>query len=593
MKFKDLFFSRVMLKSLFVIFIFLLLFISAITYKNTLQLTNSSKWVMHSYKVHLELKHLMLVIKDAEVGQRGFLLTHNINYLKPYLNSKKKARQSLHKLRKLLSDNINQEKNMDRLTTLTESRFAYLRYTMYQDSLGPGNKLNFKASMDTGRKYMDSIQLQSDKMMSMEKEYLLKRNESYQNKTTVTPLLILLITLFSLVIFIMAYLKINKDLVFLEDSNKQLLIANESNTHAEKIGEFCTWVWDLETKKLSYSENLYRLMGTDSFDSNLDNFLNFVHPEDRERIANDTKNVLNGEKESLAQFFRIIRKDGELRYFKSIAKTVTYSKGKKTIIGITSDVTDEHNKNFELENRNFELEQINTELESFNHVASHDLQEPLRKIQIFISRISAADMELISETGREYIAKIQQATSRMRTLIDDLLLFSRSNKTDKAFEKTDLNELLQNAKQELAEDIHDKNATVKSEKLPVLNVIPYQIQQLFINLISNSLKYAKPDIAPIISIDCEEILISKVSFLKTNPEKKYYKITLSDNGIGFDQQFAESIFALFKRLHSPSEFPGTGIGLAICKKIVENHMGAIKADGKLNIGATFTIYLPK
>lgn len=595
MRIKEVIFSKNMLKSLFVIFIALLLFISSITYKNTLQLSNSSKWVMHSYKMHIELDNLMLIINDAEVGQRGFLLTHDIVFLKPYLNSKVKARQSLWTLKKLSSDNVCQQKNLLKLSQLTESRFGYLRYSMYQDSIGAINKLNLKTSLDTGRILMDSIQNLSDKMVHLEQQYLLKRSQSYIDKISATPLLILLITLFSLAIFIISYIKINKDLSFLELSNKQLLISNESNKQAEKIGEFCTWICDLETKELSYSLNFYRLLSCEpnSFESNFENFIPFIHPEDQEKITIDTKHILNEEKEASAQFFRIIRKDGQLRFFKSIAKSIIYSKEKKTIIGILSDVTDEHYKNIIIEQRNFELEQTNAELKSFNHVASHDLQEPLRKIQTFISRISNTDMNLMSETGRESIVKIQLAATRMRTLIDDLLLFSRSNKSDKAFVQTDLNELLLNAKQELAETIHDKKAVVNTEELPTINVIPYQIQQLFINLISNSLKYSKPDVNPIITIHCEKISVAQISSLKTNPEKEYYQISISDNGMGFDQQFSESIFTLFQRLHSSAEFPGTGIGLAICKKIVENHMGAIKAEGKLNIGATFTIFLPE
>ncbi|WP_395046532.1 CHASE3 domain-containing protein [Flavobacterium sp.] len=594
MKFKDAILSKVMLKSLFVIFIFLLLFISSITYKNSLQFTNSTKWVIHSYKVHSQLDNLMLILKDAETGQRGFLLTHDTTYLQPYFKSKIKVRQSADTLRRLFSDNLNQQKNMERLLELTELRFGYLRYSMYQDSLGSKNKINIRESLDTGRLIMDSVRNQAAKMQNLEKEYLWERNQSYLSKISVTPLLILLITVFSLLIFIVAYIKINKDLSVLENANKQLLITNEVSLQAKKIGNFSTWTLDVETNKLSYSDNLYHLLGCQpqSFEPTITNFIEYVYPDDKRKVSSIIKKIVNDEK-TLIHFFRVIREDNQLRYFKLTAKTVVHLKGEKTIIGIISDITDEHNKNITIEKRNFELEQTNTELESFNHVASHDLQEPLRKIQLFISRISSTDLDAISEAGREYIAKIHLATTKMRTLIDDLLLFSRTNKTDKVFIKTDLNELLENAKQELTDTILEKNAVINAEVLPLIEVIPYQIQQLFINLISNSLKYSKSNVNPIITIHSEKILVSQVSFLKTNPDKEYYKISISDNGMGFDQQFSESIFTLFNRLHSPTEYPGTGIGLAICKKIVENHMGAIKAEGKINIGATFTIFLPE
>lgn len=594
MNFKEILFSKNILKTLFVVFIFLLLFISAITYKNTLQVSNSSNWVMHSYKVQKELDNLLIIIEEAEAGQRGYLLTHDLIYLEPYLSSKQKIRSSLHKLVKLSSDNPAQQKNILKLSDLVEKRYGYLRYSIYQDSLGPNNKNNLRNSLDKGRMIMDTITMHSDAMLKLEEAYLTDRNVEYKDNLSVTPLLILVITLFSLFIFIVAYIKINKDLSFLEGSNKQLNIANESNKQAQKIGEFCTWTWNLQNNSFSCSDSLFHLLGSDinSFEPTIKNISQFIHPEDQPKITSEIDKVLSGKPEDLIQHFRIIRKDGKLRYFKSLAKTVLHDKGERTVIGVISDITEQHETNMALERRNFELEQTNTELASFNHVASHDLQEPLRKIQLFISRISAADLNAISEAGKEYISKIQLATTRMRTLIDDLLLFSRTNKADKDFVSADLNELLDNAKQELIVRIQEKKATIHADNLPELNVIPYQIQQLFINLINNSLKYSKPDVNPIISIRCEEILGSQISFLKTNPEKKYYKISVSDNGMGFDPQFSESIFTLFQRLHSPTEFPGTGIGLAICKKIVENHMGVIKAEGKLGIGAIFTFFLP-
>lgn len=595
MRFKDIVLSGTFLKALFVSLIFLLIFISSITYKNTLQVSNSTKWVVHSYIVHVELNHLRLILKDAETGQRGFLLTHNTSFLKPYTEGKIKAEQSLALLKQLSSDNPEQLKNIMDLAELVKVRFGYLRYSMYQDSIGPLNKLNLKESLDADKLLMDSIQSHTEKMIRLEDQYLVKRNENYLNKITVTPLLILLITLFSLAIFIIAYIKINKDLLVMEEANRQLMITNESNLQAEKIGGFCTWIWDLETRELTYSDNLYRLLGCEpkTFKPTRENFVAFIHPEDKQKTNEDLAKILTGNEEIPIQFFRVIRADGVLRYFKSIARTMSHSKGKRTVIGIINDITDQHDANVAVEKRNFELEQINAELESFNHVTSHDLQEPLRKIQTFISRISSQDMNSLSETGREYIAKIQTSATRMRTLIDDLLLFSKTNKSDKVFAETDLNELLQNAQQELAQTIQEKNAVINAGKLPVLNVIPYQIQQLFINLIGNSLKYSRPNVTPAINIQCQKISVSPTSFSEIKQDKEYYQISVTDNGMGFDPQFSESIFTLFQRLHTSSEFPGTGIGLAICKKIVENHMGAIKAEGQLNKGATFTVFLPE
>jgi signal transduction histidine kinase len=181
----------------------------------------------------------------------------------------------------------------------------------------------------------------------------------------------------------------------------------------------------------------------------------------------------------------------------------------------------------------------------------------------------------------------------MRVLIDDLLLFSKTNTTKKEFIKSDLNELLENAKSELAVIIDEKKGSIKVDKLPKLQVIPYQIEQLFINLVGNSLKYSQPGTAPQININCDKILSNEYPELIDLPFKKFYKITFTDNGLGFDPQFKDNIFVLFQRLHSKTDYPGTGIGLAICKKIVENHKGYITADSEPGKGSVFTVFLPE
>jgi light-regulated signal transduction histidine kinase (bacteriophytochrome) len=256
------------------------------------------------------------------------------------------------------------------------------------------------------------------------------------------------------------------------------------------------------------------------------------------------------------------------------------------------DVTEAHLNSIQLNEINRELTESNAELSSFNHVASHDLQEPLRKIETFISRIKEDEMDDMSEGGKGYFAKIETAASRMRQLINDLLLFSRANKAEKIFTDADLNIVLKNVTQEMAQSIEEKKAIIQAAPLPILAVISFQIQQLFTNLISNSLKYCKPGSAPLINIECAIIMAKESPLLQSGSDKQYYKISFTDNGLGFEQQYAENIFMPFKRLHETNAFPGTGIGLSICKKIIENHSGFIYAEGKPGIGATFTFFLP-
>lgn len=398
---------------------------------------------------------------------------------------------------------------------------------------------------------------------------------------TLKIILLLYFTLFflffSLLAFVFSFIKINNSLRVLKRSNEDLNNATESFRHAEEIGNFCSWQWVIDTKKFVFSDNQYRLLGyaPQSFEPTLENFLEFVHPADR-HIITESVTLAFIDARPTSAFFRLIRKDGELRYFMSVSRLAEHN-GRNLLIGINTDITELHISNMALEERNRELEQSNKELASFNHIASYDLQEPLRKIQTFISRIEEKESLNPSETGKEYFTKVQSSLIHMRNLIDDLLQFSRTTKTEKKFEPADLNLLLENVIQELAQDIEEKKAKINTSRLPVLNVIPFQIQQLFINLIGNSLKYSHKHIAPIITINYDEINADDYPILENQIGRKYHKISITDNGLGFEQQYAEDIFTLFYRLPK-AEMAGSGIGLSICKKIMENHKGFIFAE---------------
>jgi signal transduction histidine kinase len=245
-----------------------------------------------------------------------------------------------------------------------------------------------------------------------------------------------------------------------------------------------------------------------------------------------------------------------------------------------------------LEEVNRELMKMNEELTSFAYVSSHDLQEPLRKIQMFSKRILEKEVNSLSEEGRNFFYRMDNAASRMQLLINDLLTYSRTNTSQKHFEKTDLNLLLAEVKLELYEKVTATGTIIESESLPALSIIPFQFKQLFTNLIANSIKFARPNVPPHITIKNELVNGSSIDKAMANGEKKYWHISLADNGTGFDQKFSEQIFGLFQRLHGRKDFEGTGIGLAIAKKVVENHSGFIMADGRENEGATIHLYLP-
>ena len=237
------------------------------------------------------------------------------------------------------------------------------------------------------------------------------------------------------------------------------------------------------------------------------------------------------------------------------------------------------------------LEQANKDLDRFAFMASHDLQEPLRKIRMFSDRLALRYNDIMDDDARTNIQRIHKAAERMQNLITDILTFSKISVDNPSFVEADMNALVNEVIVELDEEIKSKNGKVIVEKLPTLSVNPSLIKPLFHNLIGNALKYSKKDTTPVVKITSE---ISAHLNGKSNQGivPKFCRIYIQDNGIGFDQKYAEEIFGMFKRLHHNSEFQGTGIGLALCKKIVEQHKGYISARSKLNEGSTFIVSLP-
>lgn len=592
MKLRRIYKSTIFLKSIFVVSIFAILFISAITYKHIDIINNSSGWVNHSYGINLELERLMSYLKDAETGQRGYLITKDSVFLSPYIHSKERIDKSLKIVKEYAKDNNEQEDNLRKLQFYINKRQNYLSISLHLSRTMPVTDPRFRESLIVGRETMDSVRHQINKMISSEKKLLISREEKYKDTIEITPKFVYLTLIVTLLLISISYIRINKDLDKLQRSNNRLALLNESNSLAENVGSFGTWELNLETNEYTLSDNNYRLLGfkPHGFFASQENFVKYIHPEDVAAFNEATDKLVKNI--SLPAFtYRVIRKDKKIRYFRTAGRIVTNKSGDQILIGTNSDVTDEVLASLSLEQQNLELEASNKELIAFNYAASHDLQEPLRKIQTFVSRLSEKEHSKLSDTGKEFMGRINNSVERMRVLIEDLLQYSRTTKTEKVFEETDLNDLLENAKIDLAQIIEEKHAKIHHQSLPKLNVIPFQIQQLFINLINNSLKYSKTDKAPDIKITVKKVIAADEEMIPKNTKDKYYKITFKDNGIGFEQEYAEKIFVLFNRLHNKNEYEGTGIGLAICKKIVENHRGFIFASGKPNVGATFIIYL--
>ena len=249
-------------------------------------------------------------------------------------------------------------------------------------------------------------------------------------------------------------------------------------------------------------------------------------------------------------------------------------------------------QNQEKEKRALELLIANKELESFTFISSHDLQEPLRKIQTFSSRILAEEYENLSEKGMHYFERMQHSALHMQTLINDLIAYSRTNKSKVKFEKSELNKIVGEIMLSLDKELKKKNATIELHQNCELKIIKFQFHQLLQNLISNSIKFCKPNVDPHIIIKGGFIKYDSSTKEKYLLKEDHYHISISDNGIGFNPEFKHKIFEVFQRLNEKSDYEGTGIGLTIARKIVENHHGIITANSEIDKGSVFDIFIP-
>jgi len=372
----------------------------------------------------------------------------------------------------------------------------------------------------------------------------------------------------------------------LQENEKRLNIVIEAS-------ELGMWELNLKTYEVSCSDRYVEIFGYRKGTSiNHTQLLKHIHPYDMQaRVKSVEEAIISG---ILYHKMRIITKDNSIRWIETKGK-VFYDQANKPdkMMGTIRDITQEKQREYELlesevildklvKERTRQLERSNEDLQQFAHVASHDLKEPLRKIKMYTSRLEDGYAKALPPKALEYLTQVTGASTRMQMMIDGVLSFQLLIQNE-PIEKVNLNNILEDIKSDLEIPIEQKKAIFIIDKLPEIEGAGLLLYQLFYNLVSNSLKFSKPDTAPVIKINA--------SIVKKE-EKEYAKISVTDNGIGFDQQYAEQIFTTFVRLNSKDKYEGTGLGLSLCKKIAERHGGTIEATGTENDGATFMVMLP-
>lgn len=604
------------MKNIYIRFIFLstlivLVFISLMTYRNLNNYINEVKLVRHSSVVFRLVENVLSAVKDAETGHRGFQLTRDSSYLEPYHASIRQLPGMLHDLDSMVQDNFMQKRYVDTLQTLINDQYLLIsrilsnaeRSSLYMD------RYESKLLKD-GKNNMSRIRAVIGKIRAVEEELYTNRIATEEGYRNIAPFSLLAFSIIS--VFGVAFLfsrvmgaldqkrkaeiglKENLKTLEREVAEKQFAQRTIQNIldHSldgimafasvrDENGEITDFQWILAN--FISAQTLGRGKG----DLTGKRLLDVVPDAKKSGLFAIYKSVVDT---SISQQFeREFDLSGEVKWFYMAA--VKLDDG---LIVTYTDVTEKTIAESRLTQYAEELKRSNQDLEQFAYVASHDLQEPLRKIRAFGDRLAARYEDKLDEVGAEYITRMQQASARMQKLIEDLLSFSRISSGHEQFTRVDLTAVVNEVVDDIEGQILREKAKVGVKPIAEINGDRGQIRRLFQNLISNAIKFHKPGALPVVEISGDVISSNEAEkeFGFSLTEPAYVRIVVKDNGIGFDEKYSEKIFNIFQRLQGRAEYEGTGIGLAICRKIMSNHRGYIRAQSVINQGSEFILIFP-
>ncbi len=569
-------------------------YVSFVFFQQMQSLEKSVAAMSESSKRLLEYEQVLSILSVNESSLRSFIITKDSSYLKKRFYPKEAV---IPFLKQIENSEIDTDYSLtkDSLKNLIDIRFAMFNHALVVSS--DISKIESAELAEVLRKGdLISDQLREYVRASVNSEAtnlkLFKINHHFELQTSIVTTF--MIVALALLIILISMNQINSDVKKLKSVNSELTFLNYTFNKAEKFAGISHWKYNVERQKFSFSDNFWS--SVESFESNLENgiaqVLRRVHPDDKSKVI---KTYSESFEKLLPTsiIFRIFSGVDELRYIKAVGSYVENDEGEHIKIAVNYDITEQYSANIEMEKINNNLQTINDELESFNNIVSHDMQEPLRKIQMFISRMEAEEVKKLSPTAQGYFDRISFSANRMQNLMIDLVNYSQSVKGEKIFEKVNLELLVDKVIGMLPLEIEEQKIKIEIGTLPEIIGLPFQLQQLFVNLISNSIKFSKEGELNLIEIYQEEIQDGEIKDSVEFEKEEYYKIVVSDTGVGFEQQFATKIFKLFSTLKKNSTQKGTGIGLSICKRVMDNHNGFIFAKGTINKGSKFILYFPK
>jgi PAS domain S-box-containing protein len=569
--------------------------IGLISYRSTQNFIQTADVVAHTREV-MEIeertqRHLM----EMESGLRGFIVTGDESYLRNYEDAQSQIIENFNWLKTFTADTPQQTLKLDRLLTLIQRDFAEQQNQIeMRRTQGFAASLKSYAAGDNEKATVEEIGKILADFDREQRALLVERAAVVHTVGTATILTILTGSVFTFVALLVACVLILRDVTARYRAEEALaaehhLLLSIIDTIPDHV-----YVKDVEGRfildNIAHRESYGpKTEGTTTGRTVFD----YYSAEEAERFDEDDHRVIETGEGLFNQEEPLLQENGSEIWIQTTKVPLRDTDGSIIgLVGISADITGRKISEEQLLRFAAQLESSNTELQNFASVASHDLQEPLRKIQTFSDRLRTKCGAALNAQGLDYLDRMQNAARRMQILIQDLLKLSRVTSRALPFEQCNLNEIVRSVLGDLELLIEQKNAKVEVGDLPAIEADPVQMQQLFQNLISNALKFQKNGDKPEVVVEGRTYQMQERNIAGAAPGQRICKLVIRDNGIGFDPKFAEQIFVVFQRLHTRSEYEGTGIGLAVCRKITDRHGGSIVAQSAEGQGAAFIVTLP-
>lgn len=534
--------------------------------------------VTHSREIITSLERLSNYFKSAQIYTPNYSNLLEKEFYQLYLEETKNIPFEIRRLKYLTKKDPLQARRVDMISTLIDEQFNTLVNKNIMEIVQSSEEWRLKKLFDIHTRINESI--------AYEERILHKLDAELIDSTETTNLLTILLSVIAITIILLTFI-FNVILArkgkWLEGFQESILNTSQNGIVSYKAIRKNGKIVDFKIEFANAAiEKLLHINPTEIIGKKLSEIQSYVRETNLfEKYVAVVETGVQMEFEQLYE-----REQSEVWFYMMLAKLED---------GITvsfHNITHVKKYEVELKENIARLEHSNNELEQYAYIASHDLQEPLRKIRTYGNYLKRQQSENLDSTGKKQLDKMIEAAERMSTLITDILSFS-SLKREQKFIETDLNLIMENVLKDLDLLIQQKQAVIHCDTLPIIEAIPLQMNQLFYNLLNNALKFSIEETSPVINITCRILTEDELDFYKiTYKHIPYCEIIFSDNGMGFKQEYSEQIFGLFKRLNNKLEFPGSGIGLSLCRKVIANHNGKIFAESRENDGASFFIILP-